>query len=193
MGDVGPIGFSEPKFARCTAQVYASSPEGGGGGPSTSRQAKLVTLRLTERGEYSRAGAADIKLTSSAIGPPLPTCAVQLVGRYLSYGGHGVNALRRQRDRIHTIGERIDVGERRCIKPRAPQSHHGCRLKALLPAAPGSWPAVPAMYLRLWAPRIVRVLRDAGRVERFSDRPESFESRFATKILPKSRPSSAKY
>ena len=77
-------------------------------------------------------------------------------------------------------------------KPYSPQSHHGCRLKALLCAGVESCPAVPAMDLRLWAPVLVRVPRYDGRVDRFKDLADPFDSRFATKILPKSRPSAAK-
>jgi hypothetical protein len=63
-------------------------------------------------------------------------------------------------------------------KPGAPQSHHGCRLKAPLPAAPESWPAVPAMDLRLWAPLLVRVPRNDGRADRFNDFADPFDSCF---------------
>jgi hypothetical protein len=68
----------------------------------------------------------------------------------------------------------------------------GCRLKALLPAPTESRPAVAAMYFRLWAPLLVRVPRNDGRADRFNDFTDPFDSRFATKILPKSRLSSAK-
>ena len=77
-------------------------------------------------------------------------------------------------------------------KPCAQQSHHGCRLKALLCAGAESWPAAPAMDLRLRAPLLVRVPRNDGRVDRFNDFADPFDSCFATKILLKSRPSSAK-
>ena len=77
-------------------------------------------------------------------------------------------------------------------KPCAQQSHHGCRLKALLCAGAESWPAAPAMDLRLRAPLLVRVPRNDGRVDRFNDFADPFDSCFATKILPKPRPSSAK-
>jgi hypothetical protein len=77
-------------------------------------------------------------------------------------------------------------------KPCAPKSHHRCRLKALLCAGADSWPAAPAMFLRLRAPLLVRVPRNDGRVDRFNDFADPFDSCFATKTLPKSRPSSAK-
>src|SRR5215475_253242 len=74
----------------------------------------------------------------------------------------------------------------------APQSYHGCRLKALLCAGADSWPAARAMFLRLYAPLLVCVPRNDGRVDRFNDFAAPFDSCFAMKSLPKSRPSSAK-
>ncbi len=55
---------------------------------------------------------------------------------------------------------------------------HGRRLKALVVAGAESGPAAPAMYLRLWAPLLVR-LRSAGRADRLNDRADSFDFGFA--------------
>ncbi|SRR5579871_1969203 len=56
---------------------------------------------------------------------------------------------------------------------------HGRRLKALVVAGAESGPAAPAMYLRLWPPLLVRLLRSAGRADRLNDRADSFDFGFA--------------
>src|SRR5215470_15235878 len=90
----------------------------------------------------------------------------------------------------HAPGLRL--AEKLELKPCAPRSRHGCRLKALGGAAAESWPAAPAMDLRPWTLLLALVPWNDECADRFSDFADPFDSRCAAKILPKLRPSSAK-